>query len=363
MPNRPTCIQDSNFVFSRPENCLTGPTFSDTWSASWKEYHHTKWPRRCGKGKISQAHFDEQIILTTSDAARDKIMIFLFQCCQKSVKTLYISQYYCIAAMRTTSRSDVRHSRVLHILICARLPMRWMAWQGNALLSFHYIQDLALMITVLHDRDRPSESSICFLQNCSDCYGLEMTFGQQMTHYKKADEISSNIAALRANIRNAVIIVDARLIVTNKWKWVVSVACTLTHIPLDKMATILADDIFKCILLYENDNIPIQLLLKLVPRSPLGNELILDQVMVWRQTDDKPLPEPMMTQIKSLTLVWKRQHISDHIPQVTSTQWHMIMALLMGLVYIYTLGQNGGNTKFFRCFICSKRLILMNSWQ
>ena len=33
----------------------------------------------------------------------------------------------------------------------------------------------------------------------------------------------------------------------------------LTHLPLDKMATILADDIFKCIFLNENDNIPIQI--------------------------------------------------------------------------------------------------------
>ena len=62
------------------------------------------------------------------------------------------------------------------------------------------------------------------------------------------------------------------------------------------MAAVLADDIFKCILLYENDNIPIQLSLKLVPRSPIDNESALVQVMAWRWTGDKPLPEPMMTQ-------------------------------------------------------------------
>ena len=33
----------------------------------------------------------------------------------------------------------------------------------------------------------------------------------------------------------------------------------LTHLPLDKMAAILADDIFKCIFLNENDRIPIQI--------------------------------------------------------------------------------------------------------
>ena len=36
----------------------------------------------------------------------------------------------------------------------------------------------------------------------------------------------------------------------------------LTHLPLDKMAAILADDIFKCIFLNENDIIPIQISLK-----------------------------------------------------------------------------------------------------
>ena len=42
----------------------------------------------------------------------------------------------------------------------------------------------------------------------------------------------------------------------------------LTHLPLDKMAAILADDIFKYIFLNENDGIPIQISLKFVPRSP-----------------------------------------------------------------------------------------------
>ena len=60
------------------------------------------------------------------------------------------------------------------------------------------------------------------------------------------------------------------------------------------MAAILADDIFKCIFLNENDKIPIQILLKLVPRCPIYNKPALVQVMVWRRAGDKPLPEPMM---------------------------------------------------------------------
>ena len=70
----------------------------------------------------------------------------------------------------------------------------------------------------------------------------------------------------------------------------------LTHLPLDKMAAILADDIFKCIFLNEKNKIPIQISLKLVPRGPIDNKPALVQVMVWRRTGDKPLPEPMMAQ-------------------------------------------------------------------
>ena len=70
----------------------------------------------------------------------------------------------------------------------------------------------------------------------------------------------------------------------------------LTHLPLDKMAVILADDIFKCIFLNENDKIPIHVSLKIVPRSPIDSKSALVRVMAWRRTGDKLLPEPMMTQ-------------------------------------------------------------------
>ena len=62
------------------------------------------------------------------------------------------------------------------------------------------------------------------------------------------------------------------------------------------MADILADEIFKCIFLNEKDTIPIQISLKLVDRGPMDNKPALVQVMVWRRTGDKPLPEPMMAQ-------------------------------------------------------------------
>ena len=62
----------------------------------------------------------------------------------------------------------------------------------------------------------------------------------------------------------------------------------LTHLPLDKMAAILADDIFIII--------SIQISLKFVPNGPIDNKSALVQVMAWRRTGDKPLPEAMMTQ-------------------------------------------------------------------
>ena len=62
------------------------------------------------------------------------------------------------------------------------------------------------------------------------------------------------------------------------------------------MAAILADDIFNCIFLNENDKIPIHISLKNVYRSPVDNKLALVQVMALRRSGDKPLPGSMMTQ-------------------------------------------------------------------
>ena len=70
----------------------------------------------------------------------------------------------------------------------------------------------------------------------------------------------------------------------------------VTHLPLDKMAAILADGILKWIFMNENGRIPIQISLKLVTKSPINNKPALVQVMAWHRTGDKPLPEPMLTQ-------------------------------------------------------------------
>ena len=65
----------------------------------------------------------------------------------------------------------------------------------------------------------------------------------------------------------------------------------------NKMAAFLADDIFRCIFLNENDNIVIQISLKFVPKGPIDNISALVQVMAWCLTGTKPLPETMLTKI------------------------------------------------------------------
>ena len=62
------------------------------------------------------------------------------------------------------------------------------------------------------------------------------------------------------------------------------------------MATILADDIFKCNFLNENVRIAIQNSLSFVPKGSIDDKSALVRVMAWRRTGDKPLPEAMMTQ-------------------------------------------------------------------
>ena len=62
------------------------------------------------------------------------------------------------------------------------------------------------------------------------------------------------------------------------------------------MAAILAEDIFKCIFFNKNVRISIQISLKFVPKGSIDNKSALVQVMAWRRTGDKPLPEAMMTQ-------------------------------------------------------------------
>ena len=64
----------------------------------------------------------------------------------------------------------------------------------------------------------------------------------------------------------------------------------------DKMAAFLADNNFKCIFLNENRWISIRIWLKFVPNGPIDNKPALVQVLAWRRTGNKPLPELMLTE-------------------------------------------------------------------
>ena len=83
------------------------------------------------------------------------------------------------------------------------------------------------------------------------------------------------------------------------------IATQLTHWGRDKMAVIVADDIFKWIVLNKDDRILIQISLKFVPRSPIDNKPVLVQIMAWRRIGDKPLPEQMIAQFND-TYMWGR---------------------------------------------------------
>ena len=62
------------------------------------------------------------------------------------------------------------------------------------------------------------------------------------------------------------------------------------------MAAILADNILKCNFINENVLISITISLNFVPKGSIHNKPSLVQVMAWRWTGSKPLPEQMITQ-------------------------------------------------------------------
>ena len=64
--------------------------------------------------------------------------------------------------------------------------------------------------------------------------------------------------------------------------------CTGINSFLDKMAAILADDIFRYIFVNENFCILIEISLNFVPKGPI-------YMMAWRQIGNKALSKPMLT--------------------------------------------------------------------
>ena len=77
-----------------------------------------------------------------------------------------------------------------------------------------------------------------------------------------------------------------------------------------------ADDIFKCIFLYENVLNPINISLKFVPKGPINNIPALVQIMAWRRPGDKPLSEPMMVSLTTHICVTRPQWVKLEMTKV-----------------------------------------------
>ena len=91
------------------------------------------------------------------------------------------------------------------------------------------------------------------------------------------------------------------------------------------MAAILADDIFKCIFLNENDKTLIQISLKFIPDCPVDNNPALVKIMAWRQIGDKPLSEPMLTRFTDAYM---------HHKGKISWEQHLMIGQLLLIRYI-----------------------------
>ena len=70
--------------------------------------------------------------------------------------------------------------------------------------------------------------------------------------------------------------------------------CYNQHIRAKTNGQQFLDDILKYIFLNENVGIMNKIWLKFVPKGQNDNDTALVQIMAWRLTVDKPLPEPMM---------------------------------------------------------------------
>ena len=113
-----------------------------------------------------------------------------------------------------------------------------------------------------------------------------------------------------------------------------------------------ADDIFKCIFLNENVQIPNEISLKLVPKGPTNNIPALVQIMVWHQPGDEPLSELMMvsllmhicvTQPEWLKLYVSKQFIRQDNLLSLIQFWHILITFyeLICLGNVITIISNG----------------------
>ena len=86
-------------------------------------------------------------------------------------------------------------------------------------------------------------------------------------------------------------------------------AVTLNPSPPEQNGHHFTDDIFKYIFIDEECHILIRISLKFVPKCSIDNKSALVQAMAWCQTDNKPLPEPMLTHFTD-AYMWHQGELS-----------------------------------------------------
>ena len=94
------------------------------------------------------------------------------------------------------------------------------------------------------------------------------------------------------------------------------------------------DDIFKWFFLNENVWIPIKISLKFVPNGPINNIPALVQIMAWRRSGDKPLPEPMVVSLLTHICVIRPQWVKKAWNRSVSQSW--IPIIEVGIKYQYS---------------------------
>ena len=92
---------------------------------------------------------------------------------------------------------------------------------------------------------------------------------------------------------------DQTVVTWLPWRWSSSefLLFVFDSSPPGQNGRYFADDIFWRIFWNENVRSWIQISLKFVPNGPIDNKPELVQVMAWRRTGDKRLPEPVLTQV------------------------------------------------------------------
>ena len=117
-----------------------------------------------------------------------------------------------------------------------------------------------------------------------------------------------------------------------------------------------ADAIFKCIFLNENVWIPIEILLKFVPKELINNIPALVHIMAWSRPGDKPLSESMMVSLLTHVCFTRPHWVNICILHLIPCTWEQWLCFNSSPPW-----QNGRHTtdKIFRCIFLNEKFCIM----